>query len=80
MTAANRKLLARLTSCPIAELLGEVEQLGMRLTLATDKTIEFRGSKRRLTPEHLMSLHRRSSEIRGDLRGQQLVWGEGDGP
>ena len=76
----DRELLDHLSSCPVADLLAEIEQLGMRLALTTDKTIEFKGSKRKLTPEHLMALTRRTAEIRGHLRGQRLLWGEGDRP
>ena len=55
----NQEALARLTTCPIAELLGELEQLD--LVNANDKKLEFKGSRAGLAPEHLMALRRRTS-------------------
>ena len=63
-------LLAHLISCPIDELLDELERLGLRLVSANERKLEFGGCMRDLTPEHVMALGRRTHEIRKQPQGQ----------
>ena len=76
----DQRVIARLTTCPIGDLLDELDRIGLRLAAADNNKLEFKGSRRHLTPEHRMALRQRKPEVVAYLRGQRLLNGKDGEP